>query len=103
LDGFLKLKIPCYQRRLITRSLALGPALVGVLSLGEGAVARLLVWSQVVLSLQLPLAMWPLIRMTSDRTLTKDYALPIPMRVVAWALFALITGANFTLISGLTG
>src|SRR4029079_16797074 len=42
LEGFLNLKIPCYQRRLITRALALGPALIGVLWLGEGSVGRLL-------------------------------------------------------------
>jgi manganese transport protein len=67
MDGFLHIRIPCYQRRLITRGLALLPALLGVLLLGEGAVGRMLVWSQVVLSLQLPLAMWPLLRLTSSR------------------------------------
>jgi len=52
---------------LITRALALGPALIGVLWLGEGSVGRLLVLSQVVLTVQLPFAIWPLIRFTSDR------------------------------------
>ncbi len=66
LEGFLDIKIPCYQRRLITRGLALGPALVGVLWLGEGSVGRLLVLSQVILTVQLPFALWPLIRFTSD-------------------------------------
>lgn len=58
MEGFLRAKIPCWQRRLlITRGLALVPALIGVLWLGEGAVGKLLVLSQVVLSLQLPFAM----------------------------------------------
>ena len=45
MEGFVQMKIPCYQRRLITRGLALAPALVGVLLLGEGSLGRLLVWS----------------------------------------------------------
>lgn len=69
MEGFLRAKIPCWQRRLITRGLALVPALIGVLWLGEGAVGKLLVLSQVVLSLQLPFALWPLIRFSSDRGL----------------------------------
>src|SRR5262249_41363867 len=69
MEGFLDLKIPCWQRRLITRGLALVPALWGVLALGDGGVGTLLVASQVVLSLQLPFAIWPLIRLTSDRGL----------------------------------
>lgn len=69
MEGFLRAKIPCWQRRLITRGLALVPALIGVLWLGEAAVGKLLVLSQVVLSLQLPFALWPLIRFSSDRGL----------------------------------
>jgi len=101
MDGFLRIKIPCYQRRLITRALALVPALSGVLLLGDGAVGQLLVWTQVVLSLQLPLAMWPLIRLGSERGRMGEHVLPRAMQIVAWALFALITGANGLLIFGL--
>ncbi len=98
MDGFLKLKIPCYQRRLITRGLALIPALAGVLILGDGSVGTLLVWSQVVLSVQLPFAMWPLIRFASERSVMQKHVLPVPMQALAWALFALIGGANLLLI-----
>jgi hypothetical protein len=52
MEGFLNLKIPCWQRRLITRVLALGPAMVGVLTLGDHAIGKMLVGSQVVLSLR---------------------------------------------------
>lgn len=103
MDGFLNMKIPCYQRRLITRGLALVPALAGVLWLGDGAVGRLLVWSQVLLSLQLPFAMWPLIRSVSDRAVMKEYAIGRPMQIAAWLLFAVITGTNLLLISGIAG
>jgi manganese transport protein len=101
LEGFLNLKIPCYQRRLITRGLALGPALVGVLWLGEGSVGRLLVLSQVVLTVQLPFALWPLIRFTSDRALMGVFANGPLMKVIAWAIFAVIATANTWLIWGI--
>jgi manganese transport protein len=103
MDGFLKKKIPCYQRRLITRALALVPALIGVLMLGDAAVGKLLVWSQVVLSLQLPLAMWPLIRMTSNPAYMKAHANSFSVKLLAWMLFTLITGANLVLLGSLAG
>ncbi|AJY03759.1 MULTISPECIES: Nramp family divalent metal transporter [Burkholderia] len=100
MDGFLHTKIPCYQRRLITRGLALVPALIGVLWLGDGSVGQLLVWSQVVLSLQLPFAMWPLIRSVSDRGTMGEHAIGRGMQALAWALFAVIGGTNLLLITG---
>ncbi|HEM7810021.1 TPA: Nramp family divalent metal transporter [Burkholderia multivorans] len=103
MDGFLHMKIPCYQRRLITRGLALVPALIGVLWLGEHSVGRLLVWSQVLLSLQLPFAMWPLIRSVSDRATMGEHTISRGMQALAWVLFAAITGTNLLLISGVAG
>ncbi|MFZ6647215.1 Nramp family divalent metal transporter [Undibacterium sp. TJN25] len=98
MEGFLKLKLPCYQRRLITRGLALGPALAGVLMLGEHSVGRLLVMSQVVLSLQLPFAMYPLIRMTGRRDLMGSFVNSPLTKVIAWILFAIISAANIWLV-----
>ncbi|MBB3261563.1 manganese transport protein [Paraburkholderia bannensis] len=98
MEGFLRMKIPCYQRRLITRVLALIPAFIGVWWLGNGAVGKLLVASQVVLSLQLPFALWPLIRMTNDRALMGKFANRLPTRLIAWLLFAVITAANLWLV-----
>jgi manganese transport protein len=103
LEGFLQINIPCWQRRLITRALALGPALLGVLLLGEHAVGRMLVLSQVVLSLQLPFAMWPLIRFTDSRELMGGFVNCIPTRVAAWILFALISVANIWLVLQVIG
>ncbi len=101
MEGFLQLKIPCWQRRLVTRAIALVPAFVGVWWLGEGGVGRLLVASQVVLSLQLPFAMWPLIRMTSDRTLMGDFANGPWLRGAAWAIFGAVGLANVALLASL--
>lgn len=98
MEGFLRLKIPCWQRRLATRFLALVPAFIGLLWLGESAVGRLLVASQVVLSLQLPFAMWPLIRLTGDRSVMGEFANGPWLRGLAWGLFALVTAANGALL-----
>ncbi|MFR0688973.1 Nramp family divalent metal transporter [Enterobacterales bacterium AE_CKDN230030158-1A_HGKHYDSX7] len=98
MDGFLQMKIPCWQRRLITRALALIPALIGVVMLGDKAVGKLLVMSQVVLSLQLPFALWPLIRFTSDRTLMGEFANSLVTRALAWTLFGVISAANLWLL-----
>jgi manganese transport protein len=103
MDGFLNLKIPCWQRRLITRGLALIPALVGVLWLGEGSVGRLLVMTQVVLSLQLPFALYPLIRFTSSRRLMGDFASGPILRGIAWLIFLGIAAANVLLLWQLLG
>jgi manganese transport protein len=98
MEGFLKLKIPCWQRRLITRGLALIPALIGVLTLGEHSVGRLLVLSQVVLSLQLPFAMFPLIRLTSRSDLMGDFVNPVWLAALVWMLFLGISAANIWLV-----
>ncbi len=98
MEGYLNLRLPCWQRRLITRGLALIPAFVGVWLLGDGAVGQLLVLSQVVLSLQLPFALYPLIRMTNDRQLMGVFVNRWPTRVLAWGLFVVISAANAWLI-----
>lgn len=98
MEGFLRLKIPCWQRRLATRFLALVPAFLGLLWFGEKAVGQLLVASQVVLSLQLPFAMWPLIRLTGDRAVMGEFANGPVVRLLSWGLFVLVTGANAALM-----
>jgi len=103
LEGFLDLKIPCWQRRLITRALALGPALAGILWFGDGSVGALLVLSQVVLTAQLPFALYPLIRFTGDRRLMGEFASSPVLRAVAWLIFAAVTAANAWLVWGLAG
>jgi manganese transport protein len=94
LEGFLGLRIPCWQRRLITRGLALGPAFLGIVWLGDEGVGPLLLGSQVVLSLQLPFAVWPLIRLTSDAALMGPFVLGRRLKALAWAVFIAITVAN---------
>jgi manganese transport protein len=98
MEGFLDWKIPCWQRRLVTRLLALGPAFAGVAWFGSGGVGKMLVLSQVVLSFQLPFAIWPLVRFTSDRKLMGDFANGPALKIAAWTLFVAISGANVWLV-----
>jgi manganese transport protein len=98
LEGFLELRIPSWLRRVITRGLALVPALIGVLWLGDHAVGKLLVLTQVVLSLQLPFAIYPLIRFTSNRRIMGVHANNVAVRTAAWMVFAGIVSANLWLI-----
>ncbi|MDE1918068.1 MAG: Nramp family divalent metal transporter [Sphingomonadales bacterium] len=99
LEGFLDLSIPCWQRRVITRVLAIIPALAGILWLGDHAVGGLLVATQVVLSLQLPFAIAPLIRFTGDPANMGRFVTPPLVQLAAWGLFALIVAANLWLIA----
>ena len=103
MEGFLDLKIPCWQRRLITRALALVPALGGVWWLGDGGIGTLIVASQVVLSLQLPFAIWPLLRLTGDTRLMGRLANGPWLRYGGWAIFIAISGANIALLIGMSG
>jgi manganese transport protein len=98
LEGFLNLKIPCWKRRVITRALALVPALLGVWWFGENSVGRLLVISQVVLSFQLPFAIYPLIRFASDRKLMGTFKIRAHTQMIAWTLFMIISSANLWLV-----
>ncbi|MEJ7137963.1 Nramp family divalent metal transporter [Amphibiibacter pelophylacis] len=101
LDGFLRLRWPAWVTRLLTRALALVPAALGVYWLGDAAVGDLLVWSQVVLSLQLPMAMWPLIRLCSERRTLGEFTISRFKQALAWGIFALICSANAVLVVGL--
>ncbi|NYE61186.1 manganese transport protein [Duganella sp. 1224] len=98
MEGFLNMKIPCWQRRAITRGLALVPAMIGVIVLGEHSVGKLLVLSQVVLSMQLPFAMYPLVSLTSQRRIMGNFVNAWWTTALAWFLFAIISAANAWLV-----
>ena len=103
LEGFLHLKIPCWQRRLITRGIAIVPALAGVILFGDHGVGPMLVLSQILLSLQLPFAIWPLIRAASDRAIMGGLAAGRVAVSAAWGVFAVIAAANLWLLASLLG
>ena len=98
LEGFLDLKIPPWQRRLITRLIAIVPAVAGLHWLGPQSVGRLLVASQVVLSLQLPFALWPLLRFNGRVDVMGTFVATQGWRLVGWTVFCTVTGANLWLV-----
>lgn len=98
LEGYLDLKIPAWQRRLITRGLALIPAYVGVVMLGEESVGQLLVYSQVVLSLQLPFAIIPLMYFTGNKKIMGEWVNRTIVQITGWIICFLITLANVWMI-----
>jgi len=98
MEGFLRLTIPPWARRLLTRSVAIAPALVVTLLYGEAAIAKLLIASQVVLSLQLPFAIVPLIRYTSSRRVMGGAANNRTTIVFASLIATLIVALNVVLV-----
>ncbi len=98
MEGFLKLRMSPVKRRLLTRLLAVVPAVVVLAVMGEAGLLRLLVLSQVVLSLQLPFAMVPLIRFTNDRRAMGALANSGWVRRLAYAVAASITALNIGLV-----
>jgi len=100
MEGFLELRVRPWLRRLGTRLLAIIPALIAVVLYGERGSGSLLILSQVVLSLQLPFAVFPLIRFTSDRRVMGRFVSPWWLKVIAWATGMLITLLNGWLLWG---
>jgi len=95
LEGFLKIKLAGWIVRLSTRLAALVPALLVIGLAGEAeSVASLLIWSQVILSLQLGFACWPLVRMTGDAELMGAFVAPRWISVLGWLATALVVGAS---------
>jgi manganese transport protein len=98
LEGFLNWRIPCWIRRVLTRILAIAPAVVGLAVWGEAGVGKMLVLSQVILSLQLPFAIVPLIWLTSQRKIMGEFANSLGIKSMAWAIAGLIIGLNLWLL-----
>ena len=98
MEGFLRLSIARWARALLTRGLAIGPALLAVGSFGEHGSNQLLVASQVVLSLQLPLAVIPLVRFASDAGLMGRWRVARIPLALAWMCAGIIVLLNFALM-----
>jgi manganese transport protein len=105
MEGFLDLRLPSWARRLITRAIAIIPAAIVTIWYGESGTAKLLIFSQVVLSLQLPFAIVPLVMFTADRS--KMGSLVAPRWVTALAaltaLVVIILNVKFLADAALGG
>jgi manganese transport protein len=104
MEGFVNIRIAPWQRRLITRLLAVTPAVFVIAIFGEGKTTDLLLWSQVILSLQLSFAVIPLILFTGDKQKMGPFANPSWIKILAWAAAALIVSLNVKFVfDSLTG
>jgi manganese transport protein len=99
MEGYLQLRINPWLRRLITRALAILPAALVMLIAGEDKVTDLLIFSQVILSMQLAFAVIPLIIFVSDKNKMKNFAIKTPMIILSSLIAAIIIFLNFKLIS----
>jgi len=97
MEGFLDIHLPSWLRRLITRGIAIVPAAVVTIWYGESGSARLLILSQVVLSLQLPFAIVPLVMFTSDRRKMGELVAPRWVSVIAAVIAVVIIALNVKL------
>jgi manganese transport protein len=98
MEGFLHLRIKPWLRRLITRAMAIIPAVIVIGIMGDGAVTRLLILSQVILSFQLPFAIIPLVQFTSDRAKMGEFTNRRWVTALAWATGAAVIGLNGLLL-----
>jgi manganese transport protein len=98
MEGYLNLRMQPWLRRLITRLVAIVPAVATIVLVGEGSVGKLLVFSQVLLSLQLGFAIVPLIHFTSSKLKMGKFAISKPLAAVAWIIALIIVGLNMRLV-----
>ena len=98
MEGFLNFRLPPWLRRLVTRLVAIVPAIGVIACFGESRANDLLVFSQVILSMQLGFAVWPLVRFTGDRKKMGEFANPPWIKVLAWTATALIIVLNAKLV-----
>ncbi len=103
MEGFLNLRLRPWLRRLVTRSLAIIPALLTIFYYGDNGTYELLILSQVILSMQLPFAVIPLIRFTNDPRRMGDFANRAWVRILAWSSAAVIIALNLWLVASTIG
>ena len=98
MEGFLNFRMRPWLRRLLTRLIAIVPALITIIWFGEGSTTNLLVFSQVILSLQLSFAVIPLVMFTSNQRLMGEFVNPFWLKAVAWLVASIIVGLNSWLL-----
>jgi manganese transport protein len=94
----VNIRLRPWLRRLITRLVAIAPAIVVVYLYGEQGTGQLLILSQVILSLQLPFAIFPLVHFTSDRHKMGAFVAPRWIQAIAWTVAVIIAALNVWLL-----
>ncbi|MFL5529017.1 MAG: Nramp family divalent metal transporter [Gemmatimonadaceae bacterium] len=98
MEGFLNIRLRPWLRRLLTRAIAIIPAAIVAILYGESGTAKLLVLSQVVLSMQLSFAVFPLVKFTSDKVKMGEFVNPVWLKVLAYAVAFVIASLNIWLL-----
>lgn len=98
MEGFLNIRMKPWLRRLLTRAIAIVPAVIVIGLFGEHATTELLVFSQVILSMQLSFAVFPLVMFTSDKAKMGEFVNSRLTKIVAWSMALLIAGLNLYLL-----
>lgn len=98
MEGFINIRLKPWLRRLVTRLMAIVPALISIIYFGEKSTSSLLIFSQVILSLQLSFAVVPLVMFTSNRRLMGEFVNPLWLKVLAWLVALSIAGLNAWLL-----
>ncbi len=98
MEGYLKLRINPWLRRLLTRLLAIVPAVVVIMLYGNNKIDELLVLSQVILSVQLGFAIIPLIHFVSDKTTMGEFAIKWHTKILAWLVAAVLVYLNTKMV-----
>jgi manganese transport protein len=105
MEGFLNIRMRPWMRRLLTRAIAIIPAVIVAGLYGERGTGQLLILSQVILSLQLSFAVVPLVMFTSDRVKMGRFVNPAWLKILAWSVTAVIVALNgyllFQTVAGL--
>lgn len=101
MEGFINLRIKPWVRRIITRLLAIVPAIIVIGVYGDGAATDLLILSQVVLSLQLSFAVFPLLMFTGSKKIMGEFANSTHLNIIAWIIGIIIASLNLWLLKGL--
>jgi len=98
MEGFVNIRIPAWMRRLLTRLLAIIPAVIVIAIAGENATTHLLLLSQVILSMQLSFAVIPLVQFTGSRRIMGEFLDPLWVRIIGWVMAGVIAGLNLWLL-----
>ncbi len=98
MEGFLRFRLPNWARRLLTRAVAIVPVVVVTALYGEKGTGQLLIFSQVVLSMQLPFAVIPLVMFVTDRQKMGQFVVSNSVAIVAWVVTGIIVTLNVKLL-----
>jgi manganese transport protein len=101
MEGFMNIRMRPWLRRLLTRLVAIVPAIIVTAFYGESGSAQLLILSQVILSMQLSFAVFPLVMFTSDKTKMGEFVNPLWVKILAWLIALVIAGLNVYMLGGM--